>query len=76
MCAAATQLGWQTSAFGRAVERLLLTYGSNVVEQQTQLKRIADIAIELYALSAVLSRATRSGPNGRASAQCARERLC
>ena len=56
------QLGWQTSAFGRAVERLLLTYGSNVVEQQTQLKRIADIAIELYALSAVLSRATRYGP--------------
>ena len=56
---ARTQLGWHTSAFGRAVERLLITHGKNVIEQQQLLKRVADIAIELYALSAVISRATR-----------------
>jgi hypothetical protein len=55
------QLGWHTSAFGRAVEALLLNHGKDVIEQQTLLKRVADVAIELYALTAVLSRASRCG---------------
>ena len=64
-----SQLGWQTSAFGRAVERLLLSYGKDVIEQQTLLRRIADISIELYALTAVLSRASRSVQQGSATAE-------
>ncbi|KAA0185916.1 hypothetical protein HAZT_HAZT006847 [Hyalella azteca] len=46
--------------FGSACESLLIKYGNNVVDQQFQLNRIANAAIDLYCCAAVLSRATRS----------------
>uniref|UniRef100_A0A646QHH3 Very long-chain specific acyl-CoA dehydrogenase, mitochondrial n=1 Tax=Hemiscolopendra marginata TaxID=943146 RepID=A0A646QHH3_9MYRI len=46
--------------FGVAVEQLLIKYGKNIIDQQFLLKRLADAAIDIYAMVAVLSRATRS----------------
>lgn len=46
--------------FGRTVESLLIKYGKNIVEQQFLLNRLADCAIDIYAMTVVLSRATRS----------------
>ncbi|XP_053528890.1 complex I assembly factor ACAD9, mitochondrial isoform X3 [Artibeus jamaicensis] len=46
--------------FGRTVEMLLLRFGKTIVEEQMVLKRVADILINLYGMTAVLSRASRS----------------
>ncbi|MBN3297765.1 complex I assembly factor ACAD9, mitochondrial [Amia ocellicauda] len=46
--------------FGVTVESLLYRYGKTVVDEQLVLKRVADIVINLYAMTAVLSRASRS----------------
>ncbi|XP_025847351.2 complex I assembly factor ACAD9, mitochondrial isoform X3 [Vulpes vulpes] len=46
--------------FGRTVETLLLRFGKTIVEEQMVLKRVANILINLYGMTAVLSRATRS----------------
>lgn len=46
--------------FGIGCEHLLRKYGKNVVDQQFLLNRIASAAIDLFAMSVVLSRATRS----------------
>ncbi|XP_057562211.1 complex I assembly factor ACAD9, mitochondrial isoform X2 [Hippopotamus amphibius kiboko] len=46
--------------FGRTVETLLLRFGKTVVEEQLVLKRVANILINLYGMTAVLSRASRS----------------
>ncbi|XP_066203510.1 complex I assembly factor ACAD9, mitochondrial [Saccopteryx leptura] len=46
--------------FGRTVETLLLRFGKTIVEEQMVLKRVANILINLYAMTAVLSRASRS----------------
>ncbi|EDL35062.1 acyl-Coenzyme A dehydrogenase family, member 9, isoform CRA_b [Mus musculus] len=46
--------------FGRTVETLLLRFGKNIVEEQLVLKRVANILINLYGMTAVLSRASRS----------------
>nr|XP_028574788.1 acyl-CoA dehydrogenase family member 9, mitochondrial isoform X1 [Podarcis muralis] len=46
--------------FGVAVEGLLRRFGKTIVDEQMVLKRIADILINLYAMTAVLSRASRS----------------
>lgn len=46
--------------FGRTVESLLLRFGKTIVEEQLVLKRVANILINLYAMTAVLSRASRS----------------
>ncbi|XP_021488804.1 complex I assembly factor ACAD9, mitochondrial [Meriones unguiculatus] len=46
--------------FGRTVETLLLRFGKTIVEEQLVLKRVANILINLYAMTAVLSRASRS----------------
>ena len=40
-------------------ETSLRKYGRNIVEQQLQVSRIADIAIDLLALSATLARTSR-----------------
>lgn len=47
-------------AFGQTVEALLLKYGKEIVHEQFLLGRLADCAIDIYAMSVVLSRATRS----------------
>ncbi|XP_033004107.1 very long-chain specific acyl-CoA dehydrogenase, mitochondrial-like [Lacerta agilis] len=46
--------------FGEAVESLLLKYGAAVADQQFHLKRVADAAIDIYAMAVALSRASRS----------------
>ncbi|KAM6927718.1 complex I assembly factor ACAD9, mitochondrial [Xenentodon cancila] len=46
--------------FGSTVENLLYRYGKTIVDEQLILKRVADVLINLYAMTAVLSRASRS----------------
>uniref|UniRef100_A0A4X2LCL9 Complex I assembly factor ACAD9, mitochondrial n=1 Tax=Vombatus ursinus TaxID=29139 RepID=A0A4X2LCL9_VOMUR len=46
--------------FGRTVEVLLRRFGKTIVEEQLAMKRMADILINLYAMTAVLSRSSRS----------------
>ncbi|XP_053666341.1 very long-chain specific acyl-CoA dehydrogenase, mitochondrial-like [Anopheles marshallii] len=46
--------------FGQTVESLLIKYGKKIVEEQFLLNRLADAAIDTYAMAVVLSRATRS----------------
>uniref|UniRef100_A0A8C9TS24 Complex I assembly factor ACAD9, mitochondrial n=1 Tax=Scleropages formosus TaxID=113540 RepID=A0A8C9TS24_SCLFO len=46
--------------FGNTVEGLLYRYGKTIVDEQMALKKVADVLINLYAMTAVLSRASRS----------------
>ncbi|XP_072349335.1 very long-chain specific acyl-CoA dehydrogenase, mitochondrial isoform X2 [Scyliorhinus torazame] len=55
--------------FGGCTEVLLLKYGKRIVDEQFLLKRVADSAIDLYAMVVVLSRASRSLSQRQASAQ-------
>ncbi|KAM8756223.1 complex I assembly factor ACAD9, mitochondrial [Acanthopagrus latus] len=48
------------SLVGSTVESLLYRYGKTIVDEQLILKRVADVMINLYAMTAVLSRASRS----------------
>uniref|UniRef100_A0A671WF45 Complex I assembly factor ACAD9, mitochondrial n=1 Tax=Sparus aurata TaxID=8175 RepID=A0A671WF45_SPAAU len=48
------------SHVGSTVESLLYRYGKTIVDEQLILKRVADVMINLYAMTAVLSRASRS----------------
>ncbi|KAG9483677.1 complex I assembly factor ACAD9, mitochondrial [Eleutherodactylus coqui] len=49
-----------TYYFGSAVESLLYRFGKTIVDEQLALKRVADIIINLYGMTAVISRASRS----------------
>lgn len=42
------------------MEHLLTTYKKDVINQQLQLKRLANVCIDVFAMTAVLSRASRS----------------
>ncbi|XP_064409060.1 very long-chain specific acyl-CoA dehydrogenase, mitochondrial isoform X2 [Latimeria chalumnae] len=55
--------------FGGSVEKLLRKHGKKIIDKQFQLKRVADSAIDLYAMITVLSRASRSLSQGSPSAQ-------
>jgi acyl-CoA dehydrogenase family member 9 len=46
-------------AFAKQVQRALRRYGRNLAEMQFTLERIADMAIQLYALAACFARTTR-----------------
>ncbi|XP_049538085.1 very long-chain specific acyl-CoA dehydrogenase, mitochondrial-like isoform X1 [Anopheles darlingi] len=46
--------------FSRSVEALLIKHGKGIVDQQYLLIRLADSAIDIYAMSCVLSRATKA----------------
>ncbi|KAG8429201.1 hypothetical protein GDO86_018070, partial [Hymenochirus boettgeri] len=46
--------------FGNIVENLLYRFGKTIVDEQLALKRVADVLINLYAMTAVISRASRS----------------
>uniref|UniRef100_A0A2M4A4K7 Very long-chain specific acyl-CoA dehydrogenase, mitochondrial n=1 Tax=Anopheles triannulatus TaxID=58253 RepID=A0A2M4A4K7_9DIPT len=46
--------------FGQTVESLLIKYGKKIVDEQFLLNRLADAAIDTYAMAVVLSRATRT----------------
>ncbi|KAM7006302.1 complex I assembly factor ACAD9, mitochondrial isoform 1-T2 [Tautogolabrus adspersus] len=56
----AKKLEQNVSLFGSTVESLLYRYGKSIVDEQLMLKRVADVLINLYAMTAVLSRASRS----------------
>uniref|UniRef100_A0A4W5KJK8 ACAD9/ACADV-like C-terminal domain-containing protein n=1 Tax=Hucho hucho TaxID=62062 RepID=A0A4W5KJK8_9TELE len=56
----AKKLEQNVAQFGATVENLLYRYGKTIVEEQLILKRVADILINLYAMTAVLSRSSRS----------------
>ncbi|XP_042354069.1 complex I assembly factor ACAD9, mitochondrial [Plectropomus leopardus] len=56
----AKNLEQNVSLFGSAVESLLYRYGKTIVDEQLVLKRVADVLINLYAMTAVLSRTSRS----------------
>lgn len=55
--------------FGAVIEELLLKHGKKIIDEQFVLKRVADCAIDLYAMVVVLSRASRSLSQGHSSAQ-------
>ncbi|NWQ78586.1 ACAD9 dehydrogenase, partial [Columbina picui] len=46
--------------FGTTVRGLLSRFGKTIVDEQLILKRVADIVINLYAMTAAISRASRS----------------
>ncbi|KAM5126592.1 very long-chain specific acyl-CoA dehydrogenase, mitochondrial-like [Mantella aurantiaca] len=46
--------------FGLVVEEILVKYGQRIVDEQFILHRVADAAIDLYAMIVVLSRSSRS----------------
>lgn len=46
--------------FGQTVEDLLIKHGKGIIDQQFVLNRLADCAIDIYAMVCVLSRCTRS----------------
>ena len=48
-----------SAALAREAERVLRKHGRDIAEKQFVQKRIAEVAIDLYALAAVLSRTTR-----------------
>ncbi|XP_058815273.1 very long-chain specific acyl-CoA dehydrogenase, mitochondrial-like [Topomyia yanbarensis] len=56
-------------SFSLAVETLLFKYGKRVVEEQFLLIRLADSAIDIYAMVNVLSRASRAVRNNLPSAE-------
>lgn len=56
-------------AFGKSVEHLLSKYRKNIVHEQFLLNRLADSAIDIYVMTCVLSRATRSIKLGLPSAE-------
>lgn len=53
----------------QAVREVLLKYGKDVVSQQLVLERTANVAIDLYAMAAVLSRTTKSIKASSSSAE-------
>ncbi|CAB0002992.1 unnamed protein product [Nesidiocoris tenuis] len=55
--------------FGPAVEGLLVKYGRGIIDQQFLLNRVAQSAIDIYAMVVALSRATRSLQAGLPSAK-------
>lgn len=55
--------------FGAVIEELLLKHGKKIIDEQFVLMRVADCAIDLYAMIVVLSRASRSLSQGHPSAQ-------
>ncbi|HLT40123.1 MAG TPA: acyl-CoA dehydrogenase family protein, partial [Enhygromyxa sp.] len=58
----------QTDAFGQVVERLLRHHGKSIIDEQMLIARIAEVAIDLYGMVAVVSRATAALEQGRKSA--------
>ncbi|ETW06674.1 hypothetical protein H310_02856 [Aphanomyces invadans] len=48
----------RTIEFGDAVESLLRKHGKGIVNEQLQLKRVADASIQLFAMTATISRAS------------------
>lgn len=66
---AAAKVAATIAEFGASVEDLLISYGKKITDEQFVLNRIAESAIDIYAMVAVVSRASRALQDGRASAQ-------
>ena len=49
-----------TGHFAKSVDKVLRRHGKNIAEMQYTQKRVADVAIDLYALASVISRTTRA----------------
>ncbi len=49
-----------TAELGKNVEKVLRKHGKNIAEMQYTQRRIADIAIDLYAIACVISRTSRT----------------
>ncbi|XP_020621548.1 very long-chain specific acyl-CoA dehydrogenase, mitochondrial-like [Orbicella faveolata] len=58
-----------TGDFGATVEKILIRHGKGIRDQQFLLRRLADAAIDIYGMAAVLSRASRSLNTNIESAQ-------
>ncbi|CAE7881573.1 Acad9 [Symbiodinium sp. KB8] len=58
-----------TGSFANAVDDLLMKHKKDIINQQRPLKRVADIAIDLYAVACSLSRCTRALERGDATAE-------
>ncbi|XP_062551352.1 very long-chain specific acyl-CoA dehydrogenase, mitochondrial-like [Armigeres subalbatus] len=65
----AKQCSESIDLFSVAVESLLIKYGKRIVDEQFLLTRLADSAIDIYAMATVLSRATRAVSNKLPSAE-------
>merc|ERR1712212_1412342 len=57
-----------TEMFGGSVEKLLIKHGKNIINEQFLLTRLANATIDIYAMSCVLSRCTKSLNEGLESA--------
>ncbi|XP_025916034.1 very long-chain specific acyl-CoA dehydrogenase, mitochondrial-like, partial [Apteryx rowi] len=55
--------------FAETADALLLKHGKKIVDEQFVLKRVADAAIDIYAMAVVLSRASRALSQGLPAAQ-------
>ncbi|XP_054158626.1 very long-chain specific acyl-CoA dehydrogenase, mitochondrial-like [Oppia nitens] len=56
----AAQVSKSIQNFGASVEHLLIKYNKNIIHEQILLRRLADAAIDIYAMVVVLSRTTRA----------------
>lgn len=56
----AQQVGKAIEDFGAAVEALLIKHGERIIDQQMVLTRLANAAIDTYAMVAALSRASKA----------------
>ncbi|XP_053677016.1 very long-chain specific acyl-CoA dehydrogenase, mitochondrial-like [Anopheles nili] len=55
--------------FSKTIETLLIKHGKGIVDQQFLLMRLADSAIDIYAMSCILSRATKAIRENHPSAE-------
>lgn len=55
--------------FGNSVEKVLIKHGKNIIHEQFLLNRLAQCAIDIYAVNCMLSRCTQSLNAGLASAR-------
>merc|ERR1712117_5942 len=68
LAAAAQQVSKNTELFGSAVEKLLIKYNKNIINEQFLLNRLAAAAIDIYVTTCMLSRCTQSLNEGLPSA--------
>ncbi|KAA0146180.1 hypothetical protein FNF29_08197 [Cafeteria roenbergensis] len=66
---AAQELAALVSAHGTTVRSALTRHGKNIIEEQQQLERLANNAIDLFASAAVLSRASTAHANKSSTAE-------
>ncbi|XP_074644611.1 complex I assembly factor ACAD9, mitochondrial-like [Tubulanus polymorphus] len=57
---AANELESRVLKFKISVENILQKHGNKIIDKQMELKRLADIAIDIYVMTAVIGRASRS----------------